>query len=321
MPKQDTACLPNMQMQPEEIGRRHQCSFHSCYCPPIIFIIVFPRDEDHKNNVFTCMLLFLERKARVDAVWEQMNKGVSTRTLYSIINKPTLASNKASSKSSSKSSSSVSIKTSTLLYKLYEMPTLLLRFVVLHSQQSWMTVLGLSQKKTLEPGRSTPEKRLRTTQNDTSEESKKLAAAALSAVKEAATAAASAGRGKVITEVRDFAGEDVEIKKYVDANSAEASDKGKGPAPPASAVDIILEQIKKKQKLSVLDKTKKDWEGFKGENRGMEEELDAYKKSSNQYLDRVGFLERADYREFERERDARLAMHAKRKPESMREDY
>ncbi|TMW87404.1 hypothetical protein EJD97_019999 [Solanum chilense] len=248
MPKQDTACLPNMQMQPEEI----------------------------------------ERKARVDAVWEQMNKGVSTRTLYSIINKPTSASNKSSSKSSSK---------------------------------SWMTVLGLSQKKPSEPERSTPEKCLRATQNDTSEESKKLAAAALSAVKEAATAAASAGRVKVITEVRDFAGEDVEIKKYVDHNSAEASDKGKGPAAPASAVDIILEQIKKKQKLSVLDKTKKDWEGFKGENRGMEEELDAYKKSSNQYLDRVGFLERADYREFERERDARLAMHAKRKPESMREDY
>ncbi|KAK4359111.1 hypothetical protein RND71_021340 [Anisodus tanguticus] len=274
MSKQDAACLPNMQMQPEEI----------------------------------------ERKARVDAVWEQMNKGVSTRTLYSIINKPTSASNKTSSKKSSKSSSS-----------------------------SWMTVLGLSQKKTSEPGRSTPEKCLRTTQNDTSEEAKTIAAAALSAVKEAA----AAGRGKVlssvqqkapeekktvekicenykklvITEVRDFAGEDVEIKKYVDPNSAEASDKGKGPVAPASAVDIILEQIKKKQKLSVLDKTKKDWEGFKGENRGMEDELDAYKKSSNQYLDRVGFLERADYREFERERDARLAMQAKRKPDGMKEDY
>lgn len=252
MPKQDTACLPNMHMQPEEI----------------------------------------ERKARVDAVWQQMNKGVSSRTLYSIINKPTSVSNKTSSKSSSKSSSS-----------------------------SWMTVLGLSQKKSSEPGRSTPEKCLRTNQNDTSEEAKKIAAAALSAVKEAATAAASAGRGKVITEVRDFAGEDVEIKKYVDANSAEASDKGKGPAAPASAVDIILEQIKKKQKLSVLDKTKKDWEGFKEENKGLEDELDAYKKSSNQYLDKVSFLERADYREFERERDARLAMHAKRKPESMQEDY
>ncbi|CAN4122337.1 unnamed protein product [Withania somnifera] len=248
MPKQDTSSLPNMQMQPEEI----------------------------------------ERKARMDAVWQQMNKGVSTKTLYSIINTPTSASNKTSSKSSS---------------------------------SSWMTVLGLSQKKTPEPGRSTPEKCLGTTQNDTSEEAKKLAAAALSAVKEAATAAASAGRGKVITEVRDFAGEEVEIKKYVDANSAEASDKGKGPAAPASAVDIILEQIKKKQKLSVLDKTKKDWEGFKEENKGMEEELDAYKKSSNQYLDKVGFLERADYREFERERDVRLALQAKRKPESMKEDY
>lgn len=251
MPKQDTACLPNMQMQPEEI----------------------------------------ERKARVDAVWQQMNKGVSSRTLYSIINKPTSASNKSSSKSLSKLSSS-----------------------------SWMTVLGLSQKKTSEAGRNTPEKCHRTNPNDTSEEAKKIAAAALSAVKEAATAAASAGRGKVITEVRDFAGEDVEVKKYVDANSAEASDKGKGPAAPASAVDIILEQIKKKQKLSVLDKTKKDWEGFKEENIGLEDELDAYKKSSNQYLDKVSFLERADYREFERERDARLAMHSKRKPESMRED-
>ncbi|PHU20421.1 hypothetical protein BC332_11572 [Capsicum chinense] len=251
IPKQDAACVPDTQMQPEEI----------------------------------------ERKARMDAVWHQMNKGVSTKTLYSIINKPTSASNKTSSKSSSKSSSS-----------------------------SWMTVLGLSQKKTSEPGSSTPEKCLRTTQNETSEEAKKLAAAALSAVKDAATAAASAGRGKVITEVRDFAGEEVEIKKYVDANSAEASDKGKGPAAPASAVDMILEQIKKKQKLSVLDKTKKDWEGFKGENEGMEDELDAYKKSSNQYLDKVGFLERADYRAFERERDARLAMQAKRKAESMREE-
>lgn len=69
----------------------------------------------------------------------------------------------------------------------------------------------------------------------------------------------------------------------------------------------------------MLDKTKKDWGGFKEENKGLEEELDAYKKSSNQYLERVSFLERADYREFERERDARLAVQAKRKPD-MRDD-
>lgn len=120
-----------------------------------------------------------------------------------------------------------------------------------------------------------------------------------------------------MTEVRDFAGEAIEVKKLVDASSKEVPDKGKNPA---SAVDAVLEQIRKKPKLSVLDKTKKDWGEFKEENKGLEEELDAYKKSSNQYLDKVSFLERADYREFERERDARLAMQARRKAD-MREDF
>ena len=111
-----------------------------------------------------------------------------------------------------------------------------------------------------------------------------------------------------ITEVRDFAGKDIEIKKLVDANSKEAIEKAKAAGAAPSAVDNILEQIRKKQKLSVLDKTKKDWGEYKEENRGVEEELDAYKKSSNQYLDRQSFLQRTDYREFERERDARLSM-------------
>ena len=120
-----------------------------------------------------------------------------------------------------------------------------------------------------------------------------------------------------ITEVRDFAGQEIEVKKLVDADSKEASEKAKGAAP--SAVDAVLEQIKKKQKLSVLDKSKKDWGEFK-EEKGLEEELDAYKKSSNQYLEKVSFLQRADYREFERERDARLSMMAKRKTTDMRDD-
>jgi hypothetical protein len=55
-----------------------------------------------------------------------------------------------------------------------------------------------------------------------------------------------------------FAGKDIEIKKLVDANSKEAIEKGKAAAAAPSAIDNILEQIRKKQKLSVLDKTKKD---------------------------------------------------------------
>lgn len=120
-----------------------------------------------------------------------------------------------------------------------------------------------------------------------------------------------------IREVRDFAGQEIEVRKLVDADSKEATEKAKAPA--SSAVDAVLEQIKKKPKLSVLDKTKKDWGEFKEENKGLEDELDAYKKSSNQYLERVSFLERTDYREFERERDARLALQARRRTD-MRED-
>ncbi|CAH9105039.1 unnamed protein product [Cuscuta epithymum] len=235
-----------------------------------------------------------ERKARVDAIWQQMNKGVPSKTLNSMLQKHS---------SPVKSSMTKSSKSST----------------------NWMTVLGLAPKKAASPVQSATEKQpTNITQLETNEDAKKLAAAALAAAKDAiSTAAASSNRGKIeVSEVRDFAGEQVEVKKYVDASSLKegVSDKAKGhPGGTVSAVDAVLEQIRKKQKLSVLDKTKKDWVEYKGEHKGVEEELDAYKKSSNQYLDKVSFLQRADYREFEKERDVRLAIQAKRKPD-MRED-
>ncbi|XP_057470769.1 uncharacterized protein LOC130759628 [Actinidia eriantha] len=229
----------------------------------------------------------IERIARVDAVWEQMNKGVSLNTLKSITNKASSTVKKTTSQKSS---------------------------------TSWMTYLGMAPKKTASPVLDKQKKQPSPIHNGTSDEAKRLAAAALSAVKDSAALAAASSKGKIeITEVRDFAGQDIEVKKLVDANSKEASEKAKGHMGPPSAVDAVLEQIKKKQKLSVLDKTKKDWGEYKDENKGLEEELDAYKKSSNQYLEKVSFLQRTDYREFERERDARLVMQAKRKPD-MRED-
>uniref|UniRef100_M8B3T7 Uncharacterized protein n=1 Tax=Aegilops tauschii TaxID=37682 RepID=M8B3T7_AEGTA len=182
---------------------------------------------------------------------------------------------------------------------------------------NWMTILGLPPKKA-SANDQVPKNVQQQTQHETSEDAKKLAANALAAVRDAATAAS--GRGKVeITEVRDFAGKDIEIKKLVDADSKEAVEKASAAGASPSAVDNILEQIRKKQKLSVLDKTKKDWGEYKAE-KGVEEELGAYKKSSNQYLDRQSFLKRADYREYELERDARLSLMAKRKSESMQGD-
>ncbi|XP_058076176.1 uncharacterized protein LOC131224798 isoform X5 [Magnolia sinica] len=223
-----------------------------------------------------------ERKARVNAAWEKMNSGISVKTPKLLVNKSSSTGNKTVQKSSS----------------------------------NWMANLGLVPKKA-SSRQDMPQKRPASVQNGTSEDVKRLAAAALSAVKDAAAvAAAAAGRGKVeITEVRDFAGEEIEVKKLVDADSKEAAEKAKAPTGPPSGLDAVLEQIKKKQKLNVLDKTKKDWGEFKEENKGLEDELDAYKKSSNQYLDRVSFLQRTDYREFERERDARLALQARRRPD------
>ncbi|KAJ4787792.1 Craniofacial development protein 1 [Rhynchospora pubera] len=230
-----------------------------------------------------------ETKARVEETWKKMNAGLPTK-----LPKPVMQ----------KLGSSPKPKTN-------------------KSTPDWMVKLGLAPKKVISENSSEASKKTSDpVQNSGGEDAKQLAAAALAAVREAASNS-QVGKGKIqITEVRDFAGEEIHVKKLVDANSKEAEEeksKSMGAAP--SALDSVLEQIKKKPKLSVLDKTKKDWGEFKEDNKGMEDELDAYKKSSNQYLDKVSFLQRADYREFERERDARLAQQAKRKAESRDHDF
>ncbi|GMH01243.1 hypothetical protein Nepgr_003082 [Nepenthes gracilis] len=228
-----------------------------------------------------------EMKARVDAVWQQMNKGVSANTLKSFSKKanPTVNKTLENDKASHK----------------------------------WMTLLNLAPKKAEPNGETMLDKRPNIVQNANSDDAKKIAAAALSAVRDAA-ASAPLFQGKIeITEVRDFAGQEIEYRKLVDPDSKEATEREKASVVQSSAVDAVLEQIKKKPKLSVLDKTKKDWGEFKQENKGLEEELDSHKKSSNQYLERVSFLERTEHREFERERDARLAVQAKRRPDMLEE--
>uniref|UniRef100_A0A0D9V0C9 BCNT-C domain-containing protein n=1 Tax=Leersia perrieri TaxID=77586 RepID=A0A0D9V0C9_9ORYZ len=223
-------------------------------------------------------------KSRVDDIWKKMNSGLPAKMPKPVMNKLSTPDKEKKSKAAN----------------------------------NWMSVLGISPSKASTNNDQGSKDVQKQAQQETSEDAKKLAANALAAVRDAASVAA--GRGKVeIKEVRDFAGKDIEIKKLVDADSKEAIEKAKAAGVAPSALDNILEQIKKKQKLSVLDKTKKDWGEFKEDNKGMEEELDQYKKSSNKYLDKVSFLQRADYREFERERDARLSMVSKRKSD-MRDD-
>lgn len=94
-----------------------------------------------------------------------------------------------------------------------------------------------------------------------------------------------------------------------------AERKAKMVASSSRGLDALLQQISKKPKVSVLDKSRQDWGQYKDET-GLAEELEAYKKSGDKYLDKVAFLQRTDLREYERERDIRLAVQAKRRTDS-----
>ncbi|XP_061394571.1 craniofacial development protein 1 [Musca vetustissima] len=129
-----------------------------------------------------------------------------------------------------------------------------------------------------------------------------------------------------VTEVLDFAGEEVRIQKEVDASSIKENQAvvtaapkmqpfgrimpGAGIKRPAGSgtsgggIGSLLNQIGKKKKLSVLEKSQMDWKSFKSEE-GIEEELQTFNKGKDGYLERQDFLQRTDLRQFEIEKSLR----------------
>nr|XP_014086112.1 craniofacial development protein 1 [Bactrocera oleae]XP_036226110.1 craniofacial development protein 1 [Bactrocera oleae] len=129
-----------------------------------------------------------------------------------------------------------------------------------------------------------------------------------------------------VTEILDFAGEEVRIEKVVNADSVkENKEAGKRPVAGTSALRAglpvglkrpmaggsssgglgsILNQIGKKKKISVLEKSQLDWKSFK-QNEGIEEELQTFNKGKDGYLERQDFLQRTDLRQFEIEKNLR----------------
>ncbi|BDA40355.1 probable craniofacial development protein 1 at C-terminar half [Coccomyxa sp. Obi] len=131
-----------------------------------------------------------------------------------------------------------------------------------------------------------------------------LAAAALAAAKAATSSTAAFSHGKVaVTETRRFAGKDIEMTKTVSVAAAEAEKQKRNKA----GLDAVLASLQAAKKVNILDKSRSDWSTFKTSNTKVEEELEAYKKSGDKYLDKVDFLKRAELRQYEKERDARLA--------------
>lgn len=133
---------------------------------------------------------------------------------------------------------------------------------------------------------------------------------------------------KIVTEIFEFAGERVEVKKEVKvtdekpATSSEASstktNTKPGPTLPLNrprtsgggGLSSVLGQIGKKNKLSILEKTKLDWGGFK-QTEGIDEELQTFNKGRDGYLERQDFLQRTDVRQFEIEKNLRAANRKK----------
>merc|ERR1711894_328235 len=67
----------------------------------------------------------------------------------------------------------------------------------------------------------------------------------------------------------------------------------------------ILNKIGKKPKMSTLMKSKMDWEQFK-DKEGISEDLATHNRGKEGYIERQAFLERADLRQFEIEKNMRL---------------
>lgn len=166
------------------------------------------------------------------------------------------------------------------------------------------------------------------------------AAAALAAAQQAASRTAAQQHGKVaVLETRRFAGKDIQVRRawsddvfpnhrhachqnasavtlgsmlvgaclQVEKSVTKADAEKAEQAKLSGGLDAMLQSLKEPKKVNVLDKSRQDWSGFKKEHTAVEEELETYKKSGDKYLDKVEFLQRAEVREYEKERDQRLA--------------
>eukprot|EP00887_Chlorella_sp_A99_P001534 scaffold8.g1534.t1 len=178
--------------------------------------------------------------------------------------------------------------------------------------QSWMRQLGLGPK----PKQQVQQAQQAQEPQEPSDAKKVMAAAALAAAKAAASATAAAQYGTVVVaEQRRFAGQTITVNKEVARDSKEAqraAEAATGGGNDAAArnkagLDKVLESLAQAKKVTVLDKSRADWKDFKKGDEAVEEELEMHKRSGAQYLDRQAFLKQAELREYEIERDRRLA--------------
>jgi predicted Fe-Mo cluster-binding NifX family protein len=115
------------------------------------------------------------------------------------------------------------------------------------------------------------------------------------------------------TEKRKFAGKMVEVEtEYVEGSKEAKAQEKRAEILARGGLDAVLAELMGPKKLNVLDKTKADWRGVKEVDADLEEDLQAHARGGKTYREQQDFLQQADYREYELERDARLAAASKR---------
>ena len=120
------------------------------------------------------------------------------------------------------------------------------------------------------------------------------------------TSTLSNGPEKVlIKETYEYAGEQVTVERKVDANQVAAIASKKG----SSGLGSLLDQLKGKNKISSIQKSKLDWNSFT-EVEGLEDEFEQNKKDG--YLQKQEFLHQADLAQFEQEKTVRSKERSKR---------
>lgn len=216
----------------------------------------------------------LAKKAKVDQLWAQLNKGKATSQPAKALVQE--AAQSAEAPSMQQASGSQPLSLSAICRPVTKKQKA-------DSDTHWKRQLGITSLNTQGQGAD--------------EDSNQRAAAA------AAAAAAAQGKtdSKTITETRRFAGKDIQYKRAATEHDAKAQDIKKG------GLDALLGSLQQAKKVNVLDKSRMDWGDFKSSDVKVDEELEGYKKSGDKYLDKVDFLKRAELRQYEKERDQRLS--------------
>lgn len=121
-----------------------------------------------------------------------------------------------------------------------------------------------------------------------------------------------------ITQLLEFAGETIKVDKEVAADSKEArlfaqkeEEIGQTKSPmlpgkrkPVGVGNVLNQLFNKKQKISTLEKSKLDWDNYK-KSEGLVEDLQSHNRGKDGYLEKQAFLQRADVRQFEIEKNLR----------------